>query len=180
MVSSSVCACIVAQSCPALSNPVDRSLLGFSAHGIFHSKNTGMGCHFLFQGIFPTQGSNLCLLCLLHWQAGSLQLNYLGSPRFPPEATAKYQPIFWFAFYNLKESENLFWNRVIWWQHMKSQLNRNLSRKFEALHFHSFFFFFPTWNLYSCEKSVPNWEPRFYLQLVLWSWMGPLPSLSFP
>ena len=25
-------------------------------------KNTGVGCHFLFQGIFPTQGSNLRLL----------------------------------------------------------------------------------------------------------------------
>ena len=24
-------------------------------------KNTGAGCHFLLQGIFPTQGSNLCL-----------------------------------------------------------------------------------------------------------------------
>ena len=28
-------------------------------------KNTGAGCHFLLQGIFPTQGSNPCLL---HWQ----------------------------------------------------------------------------------------------------------------
>ena len=26
------------------------------------------GCHFLLQGIFPTQGSNLHLLFLLHWQ----------------------------------------------------------------------------------------------------------------
>ena len=32
------------------------------------------GCHFLFQGIFPTQGSNRCLLCLLHQQVGSLPL----------------------------------------------------------------------------------------------------------
>ena len=32
-------------------------------------KNTGVGCHVLLQGIFPTQGLNLCLLCLLHWQA---------------------------------------------------------------------------------------------------------------
>ena len=31
-------------------------------------KNTGVGCHFLLQGIFPTQGSNPRLLCLLHWQ----------------------------------------------------------------------------------------------------------------
>ena len=37
-------------------------------------KNTGVGCHALLQGIFPTQGSNPCLLCLLHWQAGSLPL----------------------------------------------------------------------------------------------------------
>ena len=33
--------------------------------GDFPGKNTGVGCHFLLQGIFPTQGSN-CLLCLLH------------------------------------------------------------------------------------------------------------------
>ena len=30
-----------------------------------------MGCHALLQGIFPTQGSNPCLLCLLHWQEGT-------------------------------------------------------------------------------------------------------------
>ena len=36
----------------------------------FPGKNTGAGCHFLLQGIFPTQGSNPCLLCLLHWQTG--------------------------------------------------------------------------------------------------------------
>ena len=34
-------------------------------------KNTGVGCHFLLQEIFPTQGSNLCLWQLLHWQAVS-------------------------------------------------------------------------------------------------------------
>ena len=33
-------------------------------------KNTGVGCHALLQGILPTQGLNLCLFCLLHWQAG--------------------------------------------------------------------------------------------------------------
>ena len=30
-----------------------------------------MGCHFLLQGIFPTQGSSPRLLCLLRWQTGS-------------------------------------------------------------------------------------------------------------
>ena len=29
-------------------------------------KNTAVGCHFLLQGIFPTQGSNPHCLCLLH------------------------------------------------------------------------------------------------------------------
>ena len=33
-----------------------------------------MGCHALLQRIFPIQGSNLHLLCFLHWQASSLPL----------------------------------------------------------------------------------------------------------
>ena len=40
----------------------------------FPGKNTGVSCHFLLQGIFPTQGSNPRLLHLLHWQADSLPL----------------------------------------------------------------------------------------------------------
>ena len=38
-----------------------------------------MVCHFLLQGIFLIQVSNTHLLCLLHWQAISLPLSYLGS-----------------------------------------------------------------------------------------------------
>ena len=34
----------------------------------FPGKKTGVDYPFLHQGIFPTQGSNSCLLCLLHWQ----------------------------------------------------------------------------------------------------------------
>ena len=40
----------------------------------FPGKNRRVGCNFLLQGIFPTQGSNLHLLCLLHWQVDSLSL----------------------------------------------------------------------------------------------------------
>ena len=43
-------------------------------------KHTGVGCHALLQGIFPTQGSNLRLLCLLHWQGGSVPLAPPGKP----------------------------------------------------------------------------------------------------
>ena len=44
------------------------------------AKNTGVGCHFLLQGIFLTQRLNMHLLCLLHWQADSKPLRHLGSP----------------------------------------------------------------------------------------------------
>ena len=37
-------------------------------------KNTGVNCHALLLWIFQTQGSNPSLLCLMHWQAGSLPL----------------------------------------------------------------------------------------------------------
>ena len=40
----------------------------------FSDKNTGVGCHAFLQGILSTQGSNLNLLCLLHWQADSLPM----------------------------------------------------------------------------------------------------------
>ena len=39
----------------------------------------GMGCHFLSRVMFPTQGSNPSLLCLLHWQADSLPLLPAGN-----------------------------------------------------------------------------------------------------
>ena len=48
--------------------------LGFSPKTEILAKNTGLDCHFQLQGIFPVQGSNLHLLCLLLWQAGSLPL----------------------------------------------------------------------------------------------------------
>ena len=49
----------IAKLCLTLCNPMDYS----------PSKNTGIGCHFLLQGNFPTQGSNLHPL---HWQVNSL------------------------------------------------------------------------------------------------------------
>ena len=45
-------------------------------------KNTGVGFHFLLQGIFPAQGLNPHLLCLRHCQVDSLPLCYLESPRY--------------------------------------------------------------------------------------------------
>ena len=54
--------CLVAQSCPTFCNPMNCSRPGSSVHGDSPSKNTGMGCHALPEGIFPTQRSNPGLL----------------------------------------------------------------------------------------------------------------------
>ena len=68
--------CVVAkslQSCLTLCDPMDCSLPGSSVHGDSPGKNTGVGCHALLQGIFPTQGLNTglprcrqILYCLSH------------------------------------------------------------------------------------------------------------------
>ena len=60
--------CSVAQSCLTLFDPMDCSPPGSSVHKDFPGKNSGVACHSLIQGIFPTQGSNLHLL---YWQADS-------------------------------------------------------------------------------------------------------------
>ena len=70
------------QLCPTLFDPMDCSPPGSSIHGNSPGKNTGVGCHALLQGIFPTQWSNPCLLCLLNWQPGSLPL---APPRKPSQ-----------------------------------------------------------------------------------------------
>ena len=46
----------------------------------FPSKNTQVGCHFLLKGIFPAQGSNPHLLCLLNCRYVLYHLSHCGSP----------------------------------------------------------------------------------------------------
>ena len=53
---------------------MDCSLPGLLSPWSLSRKNAVVGYHFLLQGIFPTQGLNLHLLHLLHWQAESLPL----------------------------------------------------------------------------------------------------------
>ena len=49
-------------------------------------KNTGVGCHFLLQGIFLTQGLNPCLL----WYRQILyRLSHQESPETPPSSRAE-------------------------------------------------------------------------------------------
>ena len=64
----------VTQLCLTVCELMDCSPPGLSIHVDSSGKNTGVGCHALLQGISLTQGSNLHLLGLLHWQVGSLPL----------------------------------------------------------------------------------------------------------
>ena len=55
----------------------------------------GMGCHFLSRVMFPIQGSNPSLLCLLHWQADSLPLLPAGNLTKAEKVEKKHQPTIW-------------------------------------------------------------------------------------
>ena len=70
--------CLVAQWCPTLCDPMDCTPQGSSVNGDSSGRNTGVNCHFLLQGIFPTQGLNpglpQCRWILYH-------LSHLGSPQ---------------------------------------------------------------------------------------------------
>ena len=70
-----MCACsVMSNSLPPSGLQPARLLCPWNCPG----KNTGVGCHFLLQGIFLTRGSNQHLLCLLHQQVDSFPL---ASPR---------------------------------------------------------------------------------------------------
>ena len=58
-----VCVYLVAQLCLTLCDPMDYIACQAPLSIHFPGKNTGVACHFLLQGIFPTQEWNLHL-CL--------------------------------------------------------------------------------------------------------------------
>ena len=82
---------LVTQLCPTLCGLMDCSPRGSFVHGDSSRKNTGVGCHFLLQGVFPTQGRNLGMeprdlgsSCrnsgLLHYRQILYHLSHQGSP----------------------------------------------------------------------------------------------------
>ena len=74
--------------------PHDCSPPGSSAHGInAPGKNTGVGCHSLLQGIFPTQRSNLGLP---HCRQIFYHLSHQGNPSHKgTEAKSIHLPVYW-------------------------------------------------------------------------------------
>ena len=67
------------QSCLTLSDPMDCRLSGFFVQGVLQEGILEWVAIFL-QAIFPTLGSNPCLLRFLHWQAVLYHKRHLGSP----------------------------------------------------------------------------------------------------
>ena len=65
---------LVAQSCPTLCNLMDWGLPRLLYLWNSPGKNTGVGCHSLLQGIFPTQG----------WKLGLLHCKQIFLPSEPP------------------------------------------------------------------------------------------------
>ena len=70
---------LVAQSCPALCDPMDYMPARLLCPWNSPDKNTGVGCHSLLQGIFPSQESNSGLL---HCRQILYHLIHQGNPIF--------------------------------------------------------------------------------------------------
>ena len=82
------------QSCPTLCNSVDHSPPGSSVHGILQARILEW-VPFPPPGVFPAQGSSRGLLCLLHWQAGSLSQLLYATPLLMP-TSAVWRVSSWF------------------------------------------------------------------------------------
>ena len=81
-------ACVKAQSLQSFSNrlqPYGMQPVRHLCPWAFPGKNTGVGCHVLLQGIFPTRRSNLGLLQLLHCR----QILYGGAQLKPKQSGSR-------------------------------------------------------------------------------------------
>ena len=104
--------CLVTQLCPSLCDPKDCSPPGYSAHGNSPGKITGVGCHVLLQGIFPTQGSNPglphCRQILYHLSHQGSRCLFLNNCLQPPVLTGAVKD----CDYSLILSRTLIWFEV--------------------------------------------------------------------
>ena len=114
-----VCVCVRIVRCCILVSPAwlwphglspTRLLCPWDSPG----KNTAVGCHFLLQGIVPTQGSKLHPLWLLHWQADSLSLSHRKPICMCVDTYIK------FSLYSHQRTvflnmKNIIWRASVWW-----------------------------------------------------------------
>ena len=118
------------QSCPTLCNPMDCSPPGSSIHAWDSpGKNTGVECHFLLQGIFPTQGLNGGLL---HYRQLLYCLSYQGL--ISPKGNTEIQTL------------NTRW-RVLTHQSLVHLHLRGLSRSHKVCDHYCSFLIRPSWGV---------------------------------
>ena len=98
------------QTCPTLCTPWTVALQASLTMG-FSSKNTGVGNHFLLQGIFTIQGSNPRVLHLLRWQVSSLPLALSGKP---VEVDGKCQFVVYFCFIDYTKAFDSVDHNKLW------------------------------------------------------------------
>ena len=121
-----------------------------------------MHCHAFLQGIFLTQGSNLCLLCLLHWKVGS-------SPLEPPGKPWKTQHLRYFAC-NWKSK---YWS-IRWILFSILSLACPSVYDFRARKSRFFFFFFFFFFLkHTHTKTGSQITKCFHMQHSIWSSQPP-------
>ena len=113
----------------------------------FPGKNTGVGYHALLQGIFPILGLNLCLLGLLHWQAGSLRLEPPGKPY-----TCIYKHIYSFSYCFPLRFITRYW---IWFPVLFGRTLLSLHSMCNSLHL-----------LTPDSQSVPPYSPSSHRSLL--------------
>ena len=116
-------------------------------------------------GIFLTQGPNLCLIHLLHWQAGSLPL---GLPRKPLGETSATPNYSWASEKNI-ESDNPRDLKVIHFFFSQPTVPP------ENYHFHHVPFFFRILELRE------NCSPKYFscpLRFCFWKWYYPISSVG--
>ena len=94
--------CLVAKSYSTLLQPHRLEPATVFCPWDFPGKNIGVGCNFLFQGIFLTQGSNPQLLHILHWQKDW---------RLKEKGAAEHELAGWLHWLNAHESEQTLGER---------------------------------------------------------------------
>ena len=105
---------LVSQSCPTLCNPIGCRLL---CPWDSPDKNTEVGCHFLLQGTFPTNGLNPGLL---HCRQILYHLNHQGSPNvYLSHFVYPFSCRWYLDFFHLLA---IVYSAAVTWVYMKSSL----------------------------------------------------------
>ena len=124
---------VLSCSVVSLCDPMDCSSLGSSVHGASPDKNTGVGCHALLQGIFPTQGLNpglphcrRILYCLSHQGSPVVRYRiYSSKNSFIPSGTGVIS-LKWCQFF--LAISLFFWKTSVFWRLAKKTLQTGSCR----------------------------------------------------